>query len=77
MVTHSSILGRWSLAGYSPRGLKQSDTTERLHFEQLFLGSSRPVNFVCLNIHSLNINFPYLDVNYRGRYLLHKAKFKI
>ena len=37
MVTHSSILawripGQRSLAGYSPRGRKESDTTERLHF---------------------------------------------
>ena len=24
--------GRWSLVGYSPRGHKESDTTERLHF---------------------------------------------
>ena len=37
MITHSSILawrihGRRSLVGYSPRGLNESDTTERLHF---------------------------------------------
>ena len=46
MVTHSSILawrtpwteepgglhGRRSLVGYSPRGRKELDTTERLHF---------------------------------------------
>ena len=36
MVTHSSILawgihGQRSLVGYSPRGRKESDTTERLH----------------------------------------------
>ena len=36
MATHSSILA-WRIpwteepGGYSPRGLKQSDTTERLH----------------------------------------------
>ena len=36
MATHSSILAwriSWrSLVGYSPRGRKESDTTERLHF---------------------------------------------
>ena len=37
MATHSSILsgeshGQRSLVGYSPRGCKESDTTERLHF---------------------------------------------
>ena len=36
MATHSSILAwkiPWTeeLVGYSPRGLKESDTTERLH----------------------------------------------
>ena len=40
MATHSSILageshGRRSLVGYSPRGQKESDTTERLHFTSL------------------------------------------
>ena len=40
MATHSSILageshGRRSLVGYSPRGRKESDTTERLHFTSL------------------------------------------
>ena len=36
MATHSSILGespgRRSLVGYSPWGLRESDTTERFHF---------------------------------------------
>ena len=33
VATHSSILAwRRSLVGYSPRGRKESDTTERLHF---------------------------------------------
>ena len=37
MATHSSILaweipGQRSLVGYSPRGSKESDTTELLHF---------------------------------------------
>ena len=37
MATHSSILAwriPWTedLAGYSPRGCKESDTIERLHF---------------------------------------------
>ena len=37
MATHSSILpgeshGQRSLVGYSPRGRKESDMTERLHF---------------------------------------------
>ena len=41
MLTHSSILaletpGQRSLVGYSPRDLKESDTTERLHFTSLF-----------------------------------------
>ena len=40
MATHSSILagkshGRRSLVGYSPWGHKESDTTERLHFQLL------------------------------------------
>ena len=40
MATHSSILpveshGWRSLVGYSPRGHKESDTTERLHFTLL------------------------------------------
>ena len=40
MVTHSSILtwgiyGQRNLVGYSPRGGKESDTTERLHFHFL------------------------------------------
>ena len=41
MATHSSILAwkiPWrSLAGYSPRDRKESDTTERLHFLSLSL----------------------------------------
>ena len=41
MATHSSILawkshGWRSLAGYSPWGHKESDTTERLHFLLFF-----------------------------------------
>ena len=37
MAPHSSLLrreshGRGSLVGYSPRGSKESDTTEQLHF---------------------------------------------
>ena len=40
MATHSSILAwiiPWteSLVGYSPRGRKESDTTEPLHFTSL------------------------------------------
>ena len=40
MATHSRILpgeshGQRSLAGYSPRGRKESDTTERVHFTSL------------------------------------------
>ena len=31
MVTHSSILAWRSLVGYSPRGRKESDSTEQLH----------------------------------------------
>ena len=30
MAAHSSTLA-WNLVGYSPRGRKESDTTERLH----------------------------------------------
>ena len=42
MVTHSSILA-WripvgtSLVGYSPRGHKESDTTEQLHFHLFYI----------------------------------------
>jgi len=41
MATHSSILawrirGQRSLVGYSPRGRKESDTTERLHYLSFF-----------------------------------------
>ena len=52
MVTHSSILawkipwtekpGR-SLVGYSPRGHKESDTTERLHLHLHILGEGDAV----------------------------------
>ena len=43
MVIHSSILAgksyrQRSLAGYSPWGRKESDTTERLHFYFQYLG---------------------------------------
>ena len=31
MVTHSSVLAWRSLVGYSPRGHREPDTTERLH----------------------------------------------
>ena len=39
MATHSNILarkshGQRSLVGYSPRVHKESDTTERLHFQR-------------------------------------------
>ena len=42
MATHSVLLlgkshGRRSLVGYSPRGSKESDTTEQLHFTSLLL----------------------------------------
>ena len=36
-------LGRKSLVGYSPRGHKESDTTERLHFTSL---EERPIPFM-------------------------------
>ena len=45
MATHSSILA-WKIpwmkeiVGYSPRGRKESDTTEQLHFLSFFLSSS-------------------------------------
>ena len=40
MATHSSILageshGQRSLVGYSPRGCKELDKTEQLHFQGL------------------------------------------
>ena len=45
--THSSILawrshGQRSLAGYSPWGRKESDTTERLHFRY---GGKSAINY--------------------------------
>ena len=48
MATHSSILawrtpGRRSLVGYSPRGRKESDTTERLHFTLLHGNYRKPM----------------------------------
>ena len=33
--------GQRSLAGYSPRGLKELDTTERLHFTSLHFRDSK------------------------------------
>ena len=58
MATHSSILawripwmenlldgeshGRRSLVGYSPRGHKESDTTEQLHFVEDLTDLKRP-----------------------------------
>ena len=44
IATHSSILawrihGQGSLVGYSPRGGKESDTTERLHFHLTHISS--------------------------------------
>ena len=45
MATHSSILA-WKIpwteepVGYSPRGRKESDMTERLHFTSLYLSSN-------------------------------------
>ena len=52
MATHSSILawkihGRRSLVGYSPRGCKESDTTERLHFTNFkWRGTNWDVNIL-------------------------------
>ena len=52
MATHSSILA-WripltgSLVGYSPRGRKESDTTERLHFHFLSLMSLIAQSWIC------------------------------
>ena len=45
MATHSSILGKFhgrrSLAGFSPWGCKESDTTEQLH--------NQPTNiYICI-----------------------------
>ena len=57
MATHSSILAQeipWkrSLAGYSPWGRKESDTTERLHFHSshscIGEGNSNPLQCSCL-----------------------------
>ena len=52
MATHSSILAwriPWSLVGYSPRGRKESDTTERLHYTSLrtLQGISRDGGAMC------------------------------
>ena len=52
MATHSSILAwriPWSLVGYSPRGRKESGTTERLHFTSLrtLQGISRDGGAMC------------------------------
>ena len=38
--------GRRSLVGYSPRGRKESDTTERLHFH-LFLSDKGLISNIC------------------------------
>ena len=51
MGTHSSILtwnphGRRSLAGYSPWGFKESDTTEQLSTAQHIVGLQH-VDFFC------------------------------
>ena len=57
MVTHSSILAweiPWqrSLAGYSPWGHKESNTTERLHFHFSLScigeGNGNPFQYSCL-----------------------------
>ena len=51
METHSSILGWWSLAGYSLWGLKQSDTTQQLHFATTFFRVLQACQF-CMSEHS-------------------------
>ena len=57
MATHSSTLsgksrGRKILVGYSPWGLKESDTTERLHFHFSLScngeGNGNPLQCSCL-----------------------------
>ena len=58
MATHSSILlpgesyGQRSLAGYSPGARKESDTTERLHFDFSLScigeGNGNPLQYSCL-----------------------------
>ena len=58
MATHSSVLawrsahGQRSLAGYSPWGHKESDTTEQLHFHFLLSyigeGNGNPLPCPCL-----------------------------
>ena len=35
--------GQRSLVGYSPRGRKESDTTERLHFHSIFFGRPKTI----------------------------------
>ena len=57
MAPHSSLLpgkshGRRSLVGYSPWGLEESDTTERLHFHFSLSctgeGNGNPLQCSCL-----------------------------
>ena len=50
--------GRRSLVGYSPRGRKESDTTERLHFHFQHVLLTRK----CLPPHCLVHNRPMLDI---------------
>ena len=62
MATHSSVLawrshGQSSLAGYSPRGRKESDSTEPLHFTSLFSSQPQYLVVVLVNYHCI-INCP-------------------
>ena len=56
MATLSSILAwriPWTEVDYSPRGRKESDTTERLHFHFLLQGSQGwPVSLTSLTVPS-------------------------
>ena len=42
--------GRRSLVGYSPRGLKESDTTERIHFTSLHFSYSNYLTDEVMNL---------------------------
>ena len=52
MATHSSILAWKILAGYSPWGLEESDTIERLYFHFSLScigeGNGNPLQYSCL-----------------------------
>ena len=67
MATHSSILA-WRIpwaVGYSPRGLKESDTTEQLHFTRSRYWSYLPSSHQssCLSV----LNLSPVDILIHGQ----------